>query len=262
MTDARNIVASTPPLYIHQGGKYEDKDGTIVTIDFADSDTSGEGYTQDWNINLTIAGGTAGAVTLTAFQRKRFDLTGLYKQEKMIFPLGNNIQASESPLVGADKATDCFLREFEFWTTVELTDREIESQLLNAYMPTMPGFMGRQPDGGGGALPTPQAYLDSSNVIAGRARLYVGSSLFGTGYGWMTKIHESIIGEGEPAAAPDLHYVRAYYISTKTPAPGVSNWVFCDLPATRDVLTVGVTGVKDDVQWLNQIDRGAYNDAR
>lgn len=252
MTSARNIVAATNPLYILQGYKYIADDGTEKTFDFGESDSSGNGHADDWRIMLQVAP-TGGLVTMYAYQRKKFDLTGLYNQEKMIIPLGNNIQTSEPPLLGADNPKDCFLREFEIWSTVELTSREIETRLLNPFIPTLPGFPA-SPQG-------PDAYLDPSNVIAGRARLFVGTSVFGTGYGFMSKLHESIIGEGEPAAAPDLHYVRGFYMQTIKPG-SLTGWVFCDLPGARDILTVGVTETKDAVHWLNQIDRGAYNDSR
>lgn len=260
MSSVRNLVAATPPLYIANGSRIYDKDGNVQVLDFTDTDDSGPGVGQDWHVNITIGGANA-PVTMTAYYRKRFDLTGLYNQEEMIIPLANNIQTSEAPLLGGKAPEDAYLREFELWTTVELTETEITEKLLNAYIPTLPGFLGRQPEAGVGVDPTPSAYLDSTNVIAGRARLYVGTTTMAGDYGFMTKLHESVIGEGEPAAAPDLHYVRGFYAYSITPS-SVSSWVFADFPAARDILTVGVTSPKDDVVWLDQIDRGAYNDSR
>ena len=253
-TKSHNLVASTPPLYVSDGLQYASTYGATAGTETAlILDTTAVGFespmggeSQGWNFELTVSVSTLQGFFYT---RDQFFLTGLYDQEKILYPVGNNIQTAEPPLMQSRNSATKYIREVELWTTQKLTESEIR-KAVHYSIPILPGFLSS--DLG------PDAYLDSEQLIAGRSRVYSGNAAFTEELGFMTLVHDAVIGEGEPIACPDLHYVRAFYNYAEfsyTP-----NWRVCDWPSARDILSVVELKAKDDRQWMTQVIRGAALD--
>ena len=256
MTKSHNLVASTPPLYITDGmtsgSTYGATAGTQTDLIL---DTTAVGFespmggeAQGWDFELTVS---VDPLTGFMYTRDQFFLTGLYDQEKILYPVGNNIQTAEPPLMQSRNSASKFVREVELWTTQKLTESEIRRAVHYA-IPILPGFQSSD------AGPAPEAYLDSEQVIAGRSRVYSGNAAFTEELGFMTLVHDTVIGEGEPIACPDLHYVRAFYQYAEYVYG--ANWLVCDWPSARDILSVVEVKAKDDRQWMTQVIRGAALD--
>ena len=251
MTKSHNLVASTPPFYMPENMVFDEANGSgegeiVLDPTSGDFDPPYEGNAQGWEFDLKVVGTD---ISGTFYTRDQFFLTGLYDQEKILYPVGNNIQTAEPPLWRSKNSDNKYLREVELWTTQKLTEAEI-LRAVHAFIPILPGF----PSSDNG----PEAYLDSEQVIAGRSRTYSGNANLNSILGFGSLIHESIIGEGEPVACPDLHYVRAYYMYAEFQyAPG---WTVIDLPSARDILSVVEMKATDDRQWMTQVIRGAALD--
>jgi len=231
---------------------YSKPDGTAGTIVLDETapgyDAPYRGTSEDWTFNLTVS---PTLLAMSCYTRKQHTLTGLYDQEQILYPVGANVQTAEPPLWQSKLAQQKYMREVELWTTQELTEQEVFNA-VHYSMPILPGFPGS-------AL-SPEAYMNSGQVIAGRSRVYSGTTSLDAELGFGTLIHESIIGEGEPVAAPDLHYVRAYY--SYAVWQFAANWIVLDVPSMRDILTVAQVSAKDDTQWMTRVVRGAAPDAR
>jgi hypothetical protein len=239
--DYTNIVAEINPVYLYTAF---DKVGGLF-------DGTSEGNYQfdymGWNFNITIS---AQAVSGYASTRKNWELTGLYEGEVALVPVAANVQASEPPLLASKDAGDKYMRVAELWTTRALTRNEAAS-CVNYAQPTPPGFPGGD---------IVDAYMDTEQLISGRYTTYCGNANFDSELGFMSIAHQSILGEGEPAASPDLHYIKAVWFQTNLNA-GTAGFTW-DMPASRDILTVAKVDMTGDVNaWTAQVIRGSNLDA-
>ena len=238
--DITNIVAECNPIYMYSAF---DKNTEV--------DLTGTGFDafqySGWHFEITI---TATRVSGYAWTRKNWELTGLYEDEVALVPMAANVQSSEPPLLKSKDSSDKFMRMAELWTTQELTDAQAKDA-VDSIQPTLPGF------NGGDVV---EAYLDPEQLISGRSTVYCGNLNFNPQLGFMSIAHQSIIGEGEPCASPDLHYVKAIYWDTNL-NDATADFLL-DVPATRDILTVAkVDMTSRGPAWTAQVIRGSALDA-
>ena len=193
-----NLVADTPPFYAYNNMTISTTTGTD-TIDILEYE-SYNGRVDGWQFESTFS---ATSMQTTCWYRKKFDLGGIYDQYHVLYPIGNVCQQAEPPLWPSDLANNKYMREVEIWSTRELNRHEVKA-CVNYAIPTLPSFAG-SPSG-------PDAFMDDPQVIAGRSRMYSGTASFSAELGFGVMLHENIIGQGEPIASPELHYVRAYYL--------------------------------------------------
>ena len=238
--DATNIVASTGPIYMYSA--FDKVEG----IDLTEIGSKNFEY-GGWFFTITVS---AQRVNGYAWTRSNWELGGLYDGEVALVPMAANIQTAEPPLLKSKDSTDKYLRETCLFTTQALSDSEAQ-RCVHYAQPTLPGFLG-------GDLV--EAYMTSEQVISGRATTYAGNANFFSELGFMTPTHQAIIGEGEPCASPDLHYIRAVYWDTNLNV-GTADFLF-DFPAARDILTVAKVDMSDAfVEWASQVARGVALDA-
>ena len=237
--DVQNIVASTTPVYIYSA--FDKVDG----IDFT-TEGSKQFHYDGWDFIITVASQRVNGYCWT---RSDWELTGLYDQDIALVPVAANIQTSEPPLLVSKDSSDKYMRTCELFTTERLSRNEA-LDIVHYAQPTLPGFAG-------GDLV--DAFMNPEQVISGRSTTYAGNANFYAPVGFMSPVHQCIIGEGEPCASPDLHYIRACYFDTNLNA-GTSGFTL-DLPAARDILTVAKHDMtKDPIGWAAQVIRGARLD--
>ena len=238
--DVTNLVAECNPIYMYSAfDKNTEVDLTSVGSDLFEYD--------GWNFEITVASATR--VVGYAWTRKNWELTGLYEDEVALVPMAANVQSSEPPLLISKESSHKFLRVAELWTTQALTDAQAKDA-VDSIQPTLPGF------NGGDVV---QAYLDPEQLISGRSTVYCGNLNFSSELGFMSIAHQSIIGEGEPCASPDLHYVKAIYWETNLNI-ATADFVL-DVPATRDILTVAKMDMTSrGPAWTAQVIRGSALD--
>jgi len=238
-TDYTNIVASINPIYMYTAF---DK---VVGVDFTTEGNYRFEY-MGWEFDITVASQTVSGYCIT---HKNWELTGLYEGEVALVPVAANVQTSEPPLLVSKDATNKYMRVAELWTTEALTSVE-RTYPVHYAQPTLPGFPG-------GDLV--EGYMSAEQLIAGRSTTYCGNANFYAPLGFMSVAHQSIIGEGEPCASPDLHYCKAIYFSTNLNA-GTSGFLL-DVPASRDILTVAKVDMTNDTNaWTAQVIRGSKLD--
>lgn len=241
-TDYTNIVAEINPIYLYSA---------FDSVTGIELDTEGAHTFEwdQWNFEITVA--TQG-VTGYCWAKKNWELTGLYEEEVALVPVAANVQTAEPPLLPSKDAANKYMRVAEFWTTRELTRNETKA-MVNYAQPTLPGFPG-------GTITGTDAFMSPEQVISGRSSVYSGNLNFTPDLGFMTLVHQSIIGEGEPCASPDLHYTKAIYFSTNLNDGKVG--FILDVPGSRDILTVGkVDMTKESSTWTAQVIRGSDLDA-
>ena len=237
--DVTNLVAECNPIYMYSAFD-KNTEADLTAVGFDDFEYDG------WHFQITV---TAQRVSGYAWTRKNWELTGLYEDEVALVPMAANVQSSEPPLLKSKESSDKYMRVAELWTTQELTDAQARVA-VDAIQPTLPGFNGGD---------VGKAYLDPEQLISGRSTVYCGNLNFSSELGFMSIAHQSIIGEGEPCASPDLHYVKAIYWDTNLNI-GTSDFVL-DVPATRDILTVAkVDMTSRETAWSAQVIRGSALD--
>lgn len=237
--DYTNIVADIAPIYMYSA--FNNVDGV---------DLQSEGNYQfeymGWSFNITVASTTVSGYCATS---KNWELTGLYEGEVALVPVAANVQTSEPPLLASKDATNKYMRVAELWTTQALSRNELQ-HAVNYAQPTLPGFQGGD---------IVEAYMSAEQLIAGRSTTYCGNANFYAPVGFMSVAHQSIIGEGNPCASPDLHYCKCIYFTTNLNA-GTAGFTL-DVPASRDILTVAKVDMTDDPNaWTAQVVRGSNLD--
>jgi len=238
-TDYTNIVADISPIYMYSAFS------NVTGVDL-ESEGNYKFEYMGWTFDITVAGA---AVSGYCWSQKNWELTGLYEGDVALVPIAANVQTSEPPLLVSKDATNKYMRVAELWTTQALNITQVKYP-VNYAQPTLPGFQGGD---------IVEAYMNAEQLIAGRSTTYCGNANFYAPLGFMSVAHQSIIGEGEPCASPDLHYLKAIYFSTNLNS-GTAGFLL-DVPASRDILTVAKVDMTGDVNaWTAQVIRGSTLD--
>ena len=155
------------------------------------------------------------------YTRDRIDCAGIAAEELAIFPQGWSVQEIKPPLatpltgklMGEDNGPiNQYCEIHDIWSTVEITESEIFTQLFQTDVQIGPAMEGANTT----ATTANERYLDFEQVIAARSRVWSDDSgLLNKGLGtWPTfnylrKVHDCTWGSGEPVGSDIVYHVRA-----------------------------------------------------
>lgn len=189
-----------------------------------------------WRGHRVSRTGTSSDLVLqgTFVHETRYDLAGLYREGKVLVPLGSTVQKSEPLSMGLrHSSNNQYARDYTLWTTEPLTDDDLDR--IRGLSSCPPYFeTDAQP-----------ATMNPSQVVSGQVSTHTAKTDIPPIVGFLVPIHESALGFADTIASPYLYCTRVVFVYNNASSLAF----FVDIPSAAQIMSV-MEDSPDDLIFL------------
>jgi len=189
------------------------------------ADTPGTSSTGDWNVIREDAN------MLILAYRTFIDLSGWSRESLTTFTQGVDIQKQQLPLRSLTAAGMLTCDEFDFITTREITDNELDFDVVLGGQESLPGFLNNT--------------VDLMQVIYGERMQYAVNQSVDFTY---VQISGETFGSGNPTAMNRMHWTRLFLIRGPVNLDGFTIY-------PTNLVIQAMTLEEKDLVWIERLRR-------